>query len=356
MKLKRKLRSSPVNPLPPRSARKPIPRAAAVLPSPKKLRRLELPVEDDTPEPGVAPEAQPPAVEEENHKVRPAGTPQASMLQLYLREIGQVKLLTPAEELALGKRIRKGDEAARQHMIKANLRLVVKIARDYENLGLPLLDLINEGNMGLMKGVEKFDPTKGAKLSTYASWWIKQSIKRALANHAKTIRLPAHVVEKVAHIRRAELKLKETLDREPSDEDLAAEVGLPPRRVKEYREAARAPVSLDAPLGDDEDSHRISEVVPDSRADAPFEQLAKFSDAALMKEVFGCLTARERDILTLRFGLLDDTPRTLEEIGERYGLTRERIRQIESESLRKLRVKMRKRDRLAMEGVMALAE
>jgi len=278
------------------------------------------------------------------------------MLQLYLREIGQVKLLTPKEELELGRRIRKGDEQAREHMIKANLRLVVKIARDYENLGLPLLDLINEGNMGLMKGVEKFDPTKGAKLSTYASWWIKQSIKRALGNHAKTIRLPAHVVEKVAHIRRSELKLQGSLDREPTDEELAADVGLPPRRVKEYREAARAPVSLDASLGDDDDSHRISEVVPDSRAEAPFERLAKRSDASLMKEVFGSLTPREQDILTLRFGLHDDNPRTLEEIGQRYGLTRERIRQIEGEGLKKLRAKMRKRDRLAMEGVLTLAE
>jgi RNA polymerase primary sigma factor len=287
---------------------------------------------------------------------RESRPPQASMLQLYLREIGQVKLLTPKEELELGKRIRQGDEEAREHMIKANLRLVVKIARDYEHLGLPLLDLINEGNMGLMKGVERFDPTKGAKLSTYASWWIKQSIKRALANHAKTIRLPAHVVEKVAHIRRAELKLKESLDREPTDEELGANVGLPPRRVKEYREAARAPVSLDAPLGDEDDSHRVAEVVPDSRAEAPFERLAKFSDASLMKEVFGSLTPREQDILTLRFGLHDDEPRTLEEIGQRYGLTRERIRQIESEGLKKLRAKMRKRDRLAMEGVMTLAE
>lgn len=335
------------------SARPQKPRATTTRARPRfSVPREEEPLIKDVAE--VAPEPIPAGPED--HMSRPAGTPQASMLQLYLREIGQVKLLTPKEELELGKRIRKGDEQAREHMIKANLRLVVKIARDYENLGLPLLDLINEGNMGLMKGVEKFDPTKGAKLSTYASWWIKQSIKRALANHAKTIRLPAHVVEKVAHIRRSELKLQESLDREPTDEELAADVGLPPRRVKEYREAARAPVSLDAPLGDEDDSHRISEVVPDSRAEAPFEQLVKFSDASLMKEVFGSLTPREQDILTLRFGLHDDNPRTLQEIGQRYGLTRERIRQIEGESLKKLRAKMRKRDRLAMEGVMTLAE
>src|SRR5262249_49339836 len=184
----------------------------------------------------------------------------------------------PAEEIALAKRIRKGDEAAREHMIKANLRLVVKIARDYEGLGLPLLDLINEGNIGLIKGVERFDPRKGAKLSTYASWWIKQSIKRALANQSKTIRLPIHVVDKVAHIRRTEMSLREALDRDPTDEEIAAELGLKPRRVREYREAARAPVSLETPLGGDDDSDRVSEVVADATAAAPFEHLVRESD------------------------------------------------------------------------------
>src|SRR5256714_838644 len=173
----------------------------------------------------------------------------ADTLQLYLREIGQVKLITPKEEIALAKRIKKGDEEAREQMIKANLRLVVKIARDYDGLGLPLLDLINEGNIGLMKGVERFDPAKGAKLSTYAAWWIKQAIKRALANQSKTIRLPVHVVDTVAHIRRAELRLRETTGREPTDEEVAEDLKLNPRRVREYREASRAPVSLGAPLG-----------------------------------------------------------------------------------------------------------
>src|SRR5215471_18241490 len=152
-------------------------------------------------------------------------------LELYLREIGQVKLLTPEEEIVLAKRIKRGDGSAREQMIKANLRLVVKIARDYEGLGLPLLDLINEGNIGLMKGVERFNPAKGAKLSTYASWWIKQSIKRALANQSKTIRLPVHVVDKLGHIRRTEMRLHEALDRPPTDEEVAAELGLTPRRV-----------------------------------------------------------------------------------------------------------------------------
>src|SRR6266436_6522912 len=182
----------------------------------------------------------------------PSASPTGDALQLYLREIGQVKLITPKEEIELARRIKRGDKQAREAMIKANLRLVVKIARDYEGLGLPLLDLVNEGNIGLMKGVERFDPKKGAKLSTYASWWIKQAIKRALANQSKTIRLPVHVVDKLAHIRRAELKIS-------------------PRSVQLYREASKSPVSLDAPIGD-EDPSRVGEVVADGNAAAPFDQ------------------------------------------------------------------------------------
>src|SRR5436190_4097115 len=235
------------------------------------------------------------------------GMPMADNLQLYLREIGQVNLLTPQEEIVLAKRVRKGDRKAREHMIKANLRLVVKIARDYEGLGLPLLDLVNEGNIGLMKGVERFDPRKGAKLSTYASWWIKQAIKRALANQSKTIRLPVHVVDKMAHIRRAEVKLREAMGREPTDEEVAADLGLSSRGVREYREASRAPISLDAPLGDDEPSP-VSDVVADTSAAAPFDHLVKESDTEMVREVLGTLAPREREILTLRFGLDDDTP------------------------------------------------
>jgi RNA polymerase primary sigma factor len=234
--------------------------------------------------------------------------------------------------------------------------LVVKIARDYEGLGLPLLDLINEGNIGLIKGVERFNPAKGAKLSTYAAWWIKQAIKRALANQSKTIRLPIHVVDKVAHIRRAEMKLRETLDRDPTDEEVAADVGLKPQRVREYREAARAPVSLEAPLGDDEESNRVSEVVADASAAAPFDHLVRESDHQLVQEVFALLTPRERQVLTMRFGLEDDAPKTLEIIGEHFGVTRERIRQIQNEALKKLRAKMEKRDRPLDERLLALAE
>src|SRR5512142_1743802 len=215
-------------------------------------------------------------------------------IKIYLREIGQIPLLTPQQEIELAAKIKKGDREARALMIRSNLRLVVKIAHDYANLGLPLLDLISEGNIGLMKGVERFDPAKGAKLSTYAAWWIKQSIKRALANQSKTIRLPIHVVDKVAQIRRAELKLREVLDRDPTDEEVAAEVGIKPQRVREYREAARAPVSLEAPLGGEEDSDRVSEVVADATAAAPFDHLVRESDTALMREVFATLSPRER--------------------------------------------------------------
>ena len=280
--------------------------------------------------------------------------PRGDTLQLYLREIGQVKLLTPKEEIALARRIKRGDRRAREHMIKANLRLVVKIARDYEGLGLPLLDLISEGNLGLMKGVERFDPRKGAKPSTYASWWIKQSIKRALANQSKTIRLPVHVVDKVAHLRRAEVKLRETLDRDPTDEELAHELQISPRRVEQYRQAARAPVSLDTPIGDDE-SNRISEVVADPNAAAPFDRVIRETDTELVREALATLEGRENEVLTLRFGLKDGTPRTLEEVGAHFDLTRERIRQIQEQALRKLRAKMEERDSPSADETTALA-
>jgi RNA polymerase primary sigma factor len=290
-------------------------------------------------------EAKAPVQAEPTQPVEAAVT-NGDSLQLYLREIGQVKLLTPAEEIVLAKRIKRGDKAAREHMIKANLRLVVKIARDYENLGLPLLDLINEGNIGLMKGVERFDPKKGAKLSTYASWWIKQAIKRALANQSKTIRLPVHVVDKVAHIRRAELRLREVLDREPTDEEVASELGLDAKRVRRYRQASRAPVSLDAPIGDDEND-RVSEVVADPNAALPSEQLVYESDNELVKEILATLPEREREILAMRFGLVDGKERTLEEVGERFGVTRERIRQIQEQALKTIRKAMEKRDQPA---------
>jgi RNA polymerase primary sigma factor len=331
---------------------------------PKRLRvpRLRLPARRASARRGVAPvkpitllDPEPLKAATDADAMRPvADGVRGDALQLYLREIGQVQLLTPQEEIVLARKIKRGDKRAREHMIKANLRLVVKIARDYDGLGLPLLDLINEGNIGLMKGVERFNPAKGAKLSTYASWWIKQSIKRALANQSKTIRLPVHVVDKVSHLRRMELKLRETLDRDPTDEELAHELGMTARRVGLYRQASRAPVSLDAPVGDDESS-RISEIVADPTAVTPFERIVQETDTALVREVLAALTERESTIVAMRFGLNDTEPKTLEQVGEHFGVTRERIRQIQDEALRKLRVMMEKRDRPLAQDPITLA-
>jgi RNA polymerase primary sigma factor len=257
-------------------------------------------------------------------------------IKLYLREIGQVKLLTPQEEIALAARIKKGDKKAREQMIKANLRLVVKIARDYDGIGLPLLDLISEGNIGLMKAVERFDPSKGGKLSTYGSWWIKQSIKRALANQSKTIRLPVHLVDKISKMRRVAMRLQEELGREPTDEELADELGTSPGRVSQMRMAAIRPASLDAPIGD-EDSNNFAEVVQDENADTPYEMLEDKTVTGMLQEMVKKLDPREATILRYRFGLDGGSEKTLEEVGEKFGVTRERVRQIQNIALRKLR-------------------
>ncbi|HEX7652760.1 MAG TPA: sigma-70 family RNA polymerase sigma factor [Verrucomicrobiae bacterium] len=278
-----------------------------------------------------------------------AAAPAGDTLHLYLREIGHVELLTAKEEIVLARKIRKGDNEAREHMIKANLRLVVKIAREYEGMGLPLLDLINEGNIGLMRAVDRFDPRKGAKFSTYASLWIKQAIRRALTNLGKTIRLPAHVMDKLTLIRKSENKLHELLDREPTDEEIAADMDLDVRRVRRYRTAGRPPVSLDATIGDD-DSTSVAELVADTKAVAPFEQLLSDTDHELVREVLGKLSEREGRILAMRFGLGENQARTLEELGEVFGLTRERIRQIQEQALRKLRqlIELREQDPAAV--------
>jgi len=257
-------------------------------------------------------------------------------IKLYLREIGQVKLLTPQQEIELAAKIKKGDKAARELMIKANLRLVVKIARDYEGLGLPLLDLISEGNIGLMKAVERFDPAKGGKLSTYGAWWIKQSIKRALANQSKTIRLPVHLVDRISRMRRTAMRLHEELGREPTDEEVAAELGMTASRVTQLRTAAIRPASLDAPIGD-EDSNNYAEVVQDENADTPYQQLEEKTVTAMLKEMVKSLDPREATILRFRFGLDGGNEKTLEEVGQKFGVTRERVRQIQNIALAKLR-------------------
>jgi RNA polymerase primary sigma factor len=259
-----------------------------------------------------------------------------SAIKLYLREIGKVPLLKPEEEIELAARIKKGDKKAREHMIKANLRLVVKIARDYEGIGLPLLDLISEGNIGLMKAVERFDPAKGGKLSTYGSWWIKQSIKRALANQSKTIRLPVHLVDKISKMRRVAMQLQEEFGREPTDEEIAGELGITAGRVAQMRLAAIRPASLDAPIGDD-DSNNFSEIVQDENAISPYENLEEKTVTGMLQEMVKTLDTREETILRYRFGLDGGTEKTLEEVGEKFGVTRERIRQIQNIALRKLR-------------------
>jgi RNA polymerase primary sigma factor len=270
-----------------------------------------------------------------------------SALDLYLREVGQVDLITPAKEIELAARIKRGDEAARELMIKANLRLVVKIAKDYEHIGLPLLDLINEGNIGLMKAVERFDPAKGAKLSTYSSWWIRQQIRRALADQSKTIRLPVHVVDKIYHLGQAEMRLREAFGRDATDEELAEELEIAPSRVAELRTASIRPASLDAPLGDD-DTSRLSDVVRDDNAESPYAQAEERADLSLLRELLPKLPRREEIILRHRFGLDGKNERTLEEIGDKLGLTRERIRQLQTIALNRLRKMMEQRDSMKL--------
>jgi RNA polymerase primary sigma factor len=270
--------------------------------------------------------------------------------QLYLRQIAEIPLLTPDQEVQLARRIKRGDQKAETEMVSANLRLVVKIARDYANFGLPLLDLISEGNIGLMKAVERFDPKKGGKLSTYAAWWIKQSIKRALANQTKTIRLPIHLVEKIGKMRRVSSQMMEELGREPTDEELAEEIGLPSSKVAALKSAALRPASLDQPIQDDE-SFQFGDIVGDEESDNPFETLRDKDMLEEVEELLHLLDDRERMIINSRFGLDSQEPKTLEEVGETLGVTRERIRQLQNVALLKLRGALRKRERSRVEVV-----
>lgn len=263
--------------------------------------------------------------------------------QLYLREIARFPLLTVQDEVKLARKIKRGDQEARSLMVRSNLRLVVKIARDYGNYGLPLLDLISEGNIGLMKAVERFDPKKGGKLSTYAAWWIKQSIKRALANQSKTIRLPVHLVDKIAKIRRVSNQMTEELGREPSDDELAEEIGLSAAKVTALKSAAIRPTSLDQPIGDD-DSTQFGELVGDTEAQDPFEMLRDKDMRGEVGDLLEALDDRERRIINSRFGLDGKKPKTLEEVGVKFGVTRERIRQLQNIALTKLRKALSKKE------------
>ena len=264
-------------------------------------------------------------------------------LRLYLREISKTALLTPEQEVELAARIKKGDKEARSHMIRANLRLVVKIAQDYSNYGLPLADLISEGNIGLMKAVERFDPNKGGKLSTYGSWWIKQSIKRALANQSKTIRLPVHMVDKIARMRRISAILGESLGREPTQDELAEELGIPSKKLALLERASKRPTSLNAPIHED-DSAEFSDIIGDEHAVNPFEALDHKNMHGELGELLDILDEREHRIIDARFGLDGKTPMTLEEVGVEFGVTRERIRQLQNIALEKMRKAMHRKE------------
>jgi RNA polymerase primary sigma factor len=256
-------------------------------------------------------------------------------LQLFLKDIGKVRLLTAREELDLAKRIERGDLAAKQKMILANLRLVVSIAKNYRNQGVPFLDLIQEGTIGLVRAAEKFDYRKGFKFSTYATWWIRQAIARALADKSRTIRIPVHIVEKLNQIRRAERGLVMTLSRDPTAVEIAELTGLVPADVDSIRRSAQAPISLDKPVGD-EDGAEFGQLIADEHAESPYERATQVLRSEALREALENLSYRERRVLELRYGLDGDDPRTLAQVGRTFTVTRERIRQIEAQSLRKL--------------------
>ena len=259
-----------------------------------------------------------------------------SNMDIYLREIGRVELLSPEEEAELARRIREGDAEARDRMIRANLRLVVAIAKEYAKIGLPLLDLISEGNIGLMTAAERFDPSKGAKFSTYAAWWIKQRIRRALRDQGKTIRLPAHLADKLLRMRRASAELYAELHREPTAEEVSVRIGEPERTVRKWMELSRDTVSLDQPAGDGEGKDTVADHVADTRAE---DAGALMDNRQLLEEMEAHLKelpARERTILEHRYGLGGREPESLEEVGARLGITRERVRQLQAAALERL--------------------
>ena len=257
-------------------------------------------------------------------------------VRMYLKEIGKVPLLTPEEEQELAKRMAEGDEDAKRRMAEANLRLVVSIAKRYVGRGMLFLDLIQEGNLGLIKAVEKFDYTKGYKFSTYATWWIRQAITRAIADQARTIRIPVHMVETINKVIRVTRQLLQELGHDPSPEEIAAVMNMPVEKVRDILKIAQEPVSLETPIGEEEDSH-LGDFIPDEDASEPSEAASFSLLKEQLMEVLDTLTPREKKVLELRFGIVDGRTRTLEEVGKEFNVTRERIRQIEAKALRKLR-------------------
>jgi RNA polymerase primary sigma factor len=266
----------------------------------------------------------------------PPGVKINDPVRMYLKEIGRVDLLSAAEEISLAKRIEEGDDEAKRRLAEANLRLVVSIAKRYVGRGMLFLDLIQEGNMGLIKAVEKFDYRKGYKFSTYATWWIRQAITRAIADQARTIRIPVHMVETINKLIRVQRQLLQDLGREPSPEEIAEEMDLTPEKVREILKIAQEPVSLETPIGEEDDSH-LGDFIEDQEATSPSEHAAYELLKEQLEDVLDTLTDREENVLRLRFGLDDGRTRTLEEVGKVFGVTRERIRQIEAKALRKLR-------------------
>jgi RNA polymerase primary sigma factor len=271
-----------------------------------------------------------------NDLTMPPGVKISDPVRMYLKEIGRVPLLSAAEEIELAKRIEEGDEEAKRRLAEANLRLVVSIAKRYVGRGMLFLDLIQEGNLGLIKAVEKFDYQKGYKFSTYATWWIRQAITRAIADQARTIRIPVHMVETINKLIRISRQLLQELGREPTAEEIAAEMEMTPEKVREIQKIAQEPVSLETPIGEEDDSH-LGDFIPDDEAPAPADAAAYELLKEQLEDVLDTLTEREENVLRLRFGLDDGRTRTLEEVGKVFGVTRERIRQIEAKALRKLR-------------------
>jgi RNA polymerase primary sigma factor len=279
----------------------------------------------------VAPEA-----EEEEQPAEQAREVSTDALQLFLKDIGKVDLLTAAQEVELAKRIERGDHGAKQEMVEANLRLVVSIAKKYRNQGLPFLDLIQEGTIGLVRAAEKFDYRKGFKFSTYATWWIRQAVARALADKARTIRMPVHVVEKLNKIVRSERKLRAELGREPTAIEIGRDLDLTGEEVEHIRRSAQTPVSLEKPVGD-EDESEFGHFITDENLPLPDEEAEITMRKETLRKILGTLSSRERQVLELRYGLDGQHPRTLDEVGRTFNVTRERIRQIENQSLKKLR-------------------
>jgi RNA polymerase primary sigma factor len=274
--------------------------------------------------------------EEEEEKAEEPREVSTDALQLFLKDIGKVDLLTAAQEVELAKRIERGDHLAKQEMVEANLRLVVSIAKKYRNQGLPFLDLIQEGTIGLVRAAEKFDYRKGFKFSTYATWWIRQAVARALADKARTIRMPVHVVEKLNKIVRSERKLRAELGREPTSIEIGRDLDLTGDEVEHIRRSAQTPVSLEKPVGD-EDESEFGHFITDENLPLPDEEAETTMRKETLRKILGTLSSRERQVLELRYGLDGQHPRTLDEVGRTFNVTRERIRQIENQSLKKLR-------------------